>query len=78
MGTECNSALSTQGDLVHIRAIGHLKTPILLESGTKLSYKITINGITAAGKAGNVYPVNYLGGNVSYTYFGNGYHKIPN
>jgi hypothetical protein len=58
--------------------ISHLKTPILLESGTKLSYKITITGVTAAGRAGNVYPVNYLGGNNSYAYINKGYHKIPN
>jgi hypothetical protein len=58
--------------------ISYLKKPVLLEGGVKLSYKININGITTAGKAGNVYPVYYLGGNTSYTYFENGYHKIPN
>lgn len=58
--------------------ISYLKKPVLLESGTKLSYKINIHGITTAGKAGNVYPVYYLGGSTSYTYFDNGYHKILN
>jgi hypothetical protein len=58
--------------------ISHLTSPVQLKNGTNLSYKITINGITAAGKVGNVYPINYLGGNTSYAYFGNGYHKIPN
>ena len=58
--------------------ISYLKNPVLLESGTKLSYKININGISTAGKAGNVYPIYFLGRNTTYTYFGNGYHKIPN
>jgi hypothetical protein len=58
--------------------ISHLKTSVSLKSGAKLSYKITINGITTAGSVFNVYTVYYIGRNTSYTHFGDGYHKIPN